>query len=171
MIKLKKEEADRLVKMLKRKVKEQILNFPVEKESISFDVFGERRDDRLVVSINRSGIDSQSCTFQGRNKANNIIVLRLDINPTARHINPITGDAIVGSHLHIYSEEFEMREAIPFDVQDKDLFSICLTFFEKFNIVDPPNINHQLTIFDIEPAQNVNQILTIPPTKKGKKRE
>jgi len=149
MIKLKREEAERLIKMLKRKVKDQILTFPNENESISFDVLGERRDDRLVVSINRRGINSKSCSFQGRNRANNIIVIKLDINQTARHINPRTGEVIIGSHLHIYDEEMEMKEAVPFDVRDKDLFSICLAFFEKFNIIEPPTINHQLTIFDI----------------------
>ena len=152
MIKIKNEEAERLIKMFKRKVKEQVLSFPNENESISFDVFGERRDDRLVISINRKGINNKACTFQGRNRSNNIIVLKLDINPTARHINPVTGDVIIGSHIHVYDEDMELRGAVPFDVQEDDLFSICSSFFQKFNIVEAPAINKQLTIFDFDNA-------------------
>ena len=65
--------------------------------------------------------------------------MRLDMNPTAIHTNP-SGEKICGTHLHIYTEEYEMREAVPFDVKDKDLFATCFTFFEKFNIVEPPEI-------------------------------
>ncbi|MCL2064286.1 MAG: hypothetical protein FWG98_07940 [Candidatus Cloacimonetes bacterium] len=150
MIKLKTEEAMRMIKMLKYKVQEHVLTFPREKESLSFDVLGERRDDRLVVSIFRRSINLNVCTFQGRNKSNNIILLKLDVNPTAKHINPRTGEVIIGSHIHIYNEETELREATPFDVENKDLYTICLTFFQKFNIIEPPKLNHQMTIFDIE---------------------
>jgi hypothetical protein len=40
----------------------------------------------------------------------------------------------------------ELKEAIPFDVNNKDLYQLCFSFFERFNIVDPPTISNQLTI-------------------------
>lgn len=45
------------------------------------------------------------------------------------------GEKIKGNHLHIYNEETEMREAIPFNVEDADLYEYCLQFFKKFNII------------------------------------
>lgn len=150
MIKLTKNEADILIAMLKRKVKEQQdLQFPSASGKLCFDVVGERRTDEFVVNIDRKGINAKGCTYQGRIKSNNVVLLRLDINPTSVHINPKDGNKIVGSHIHIYDEEMELREAIPFDVSGKDLFQLCYSFFEKFNIVEPPEITQQLNLEDI----------------------
>jgi len=143
MIKLTQNEADKLISMLKRKIIDEQINFPNRKEKISFDVLGERRTDEFVVNIERKGINAQGCTYQGRIKSNNIILMRLDVNPTAVHINLKDGSKIEGSHIHIYDEEWETRYAIPFDVEGKDLFEICYSFFEKFNVIEPPTIIYQ----------------------------
>jgi hypothetical protein len=150
MIKLTQNEADMLIKMMKRKVEEQIIDFPKSQGKIIFDVLGERRTDEFVVNIERKGINARGCTYQGRVKSNNIILLRLDINPTSVHKNPENGEKIVGSHIHIYDEDMELKKAIPFDVGNKDLFELCFSFFEEFNIVEPPEIVQQLNIFDKE---------------------
>lgn len=146
-IKLTQVEANMLIDMLKKAVKETMLQFPAAKGRLYFDVMGERKTDEFTVNIDRKGINDQGCTYQGRIKSNNIILLRLDVNPTAVHENPSNGEKISGTHLHIYTEEYEMREAIPFDVDGKDLYDICHTFFERFNIVEPPQINDQKRIF------------------------
>jgi len=175
---LTKEEATMLIVMLKRKVEKNALEFPNSKGKISFDVLGEQRNNEFVVSIERKGINSKGCSYQGRNetprrkqrgivsgitlffspqaagnlpleiKSNNIILLRLDINPTAVHINQ-NGEKITGSHLHIYEDEHtEMKNVIPFDISNKDLFDLCQSFFEKFNVVEPPVIKYQPKIFN-----------------------
>lgn len=149
-MKLTKNEADMLLNMMKQKATEhQSLQFPSLKGKLCFDVLGERRTDEFVVNIDRKGINGQGCTYQGRIKSNNIILLRLDINPTAVHINPCSGNKIIGSHIHIYDEKMELREAIPFDVNNKDLFDLCYSFFEKFNIIEPPEISYQQSIADM----------------------
>jgi len=130
--------------MLKKKIEEQTLSFPQAKGKLSFDVLGERRTDEFVINIDRKGINAHGCTYQGRIKSNNIILLRLDINPTSVHKNPSDGSKIIGSHLHIYDEQMELREAIPFDVENKGLFELCYSFFEKFNIIEPPEIQSAL---------------------------
>ena len=142
-IKLTQAEADMLIDMLKKVVKKHTLKFPSAKGKLSFDVIGERRTDKFVVNIDRKGLNAQGCTYQGRIKSNNFILLRLDINPTAVHPNPSSGEKIHGSHLHIYTEDHEMREAIPFDTEGKDLYELCFTFFKRFNIVEPPSLTYQ----------------------------
>ena len=56
------------------------------------------------------------------------------------------GEKILGTHIHIYTEEHEMAMAIPFDVNNKDLYQLCYTFFDRFNIIDKPKIKQQLTL-------------------------
>lgn len=63
--------------------------------------------------------------------------MRLDITDGS-HVNS-DGTKIVGNHLHIYNEETEMRDAIPFDVTKPDLYEYCLEFFNKFNIIQDEN--------------------------------
>ena len=145
-MRLTQAEADMLIDMLKRTVEKHSMEFPSIKGKLSFDVIGERRTDLFVVNIDRKGINAQGCTYQGRIKSNNTILLRLDVNPTAIHPNPSSGEKIYGSHLHIYTEEYEMREAIPFDTENKDLYDLCYSFFKKFNIIEPPELIYQQSL-------------------------
>lgn len=39
-----------------------------------------------------------------------------------------------------------MKFAIPFDPEDKGLYELCYTFFEKFHIIEPPEVFYQETI-------------------------
>lgn len=147
---LTNEEATALIKMLKEYVQEQSIEFPHRKEKIQFDVCGERMGDEFVINIERKGINNKGCTYQGREKSNNMVLLRLDVNPTAKHRNPSNGEVITGTHLHIYTEEHETKEAIPFDVGNKDLYEICFRFFNEFNVTNNPIVPYQMNIFDQE---------------------
>jgi hypothetical protein len=149
MLKLTNEEAKHLINMLKHKIDEyKTFQFPDERGKLTLEVVGERRTDEFVVNIDRKGINAQGCTYQGREKVHNFILLRLDVNPTAVHINP-SGERIFGSHLHIYSEEHDSKEAIPFDTDHKDLYQLCFKFFERFNIIDPPDLIQQESFHDL----------------------
>jgi len=141
-IRLTQAEADMLIDMLKKFVEKRVLEFPSTKGKLSFDVIGERRTDEFVVSIDRKGLNALGCTYQGRLKSNNLILLRLDINPTAIHKNPSSGEKIHGSHLHIYTEEHDIREAIPFDTEEKNMYELCFVFFERFHVVEPPTLTY-----------------------------
>lgn len=141
-LKLTTAEAKALIEMVKRTIENENLNFPEGQGKLEFEVKGERRTDEFIVNIDRKGPDAQKCTYQGRIKSSNVILMRLDMNPTAVHTNP-SGEKINGTHLHIYTEEYEMRNAVPFDVKDKDLFATCFTFFEQFNIIEQPKIIYQ----------------------------
>lgn len=136
-------EADSLISMLKTTV-EQYIILPQTKGSVSFDVVGEKKkDSKFVINIDRKGLDCTGCTYQGRVKQTNQILMRLDVNPTSKHINPGSGEVITGTHLHIFSEQYDMKYAIPFDINNSDLFQTCYTFFEKFNVIKPPSVVYQ----------------------------
>lgn len=131
--KLTTEEAKRIIKELKQKVIETNLNFPTSGKKIEFDVIAKEDGTKCIVSIYRGSVDKRKCTFQGRTYINSIPLLRLDITNSS-HINS-DGKKITGNHLHIYKEENEMWDAIPFDINNDNLYDYCLEFFKQFNII------------------------------------
>ena len=82
MNKLTQEEANELISALKRKIEEKVFYFPQEKGRFEFNVLSDDEKD-FVVNIQRKGIRGDSCTYQGR-LINGIVLMRLDINPTAK---------------------------------------------------------------------------------------
>ncbi|MBQ4513638.1 MAG: hypothetical protein II969_11650 [Anaerolineaceae bacterium] len=134
------EEAKLLIEELKKYADQAALDFPNrEKRKLRFDVFGEKRGHEFIINIEKKPYNPQGYTWQGRYNRDNTILLRLDINPSSRHVNPGTDEVIVGSHLHIYTEEFEDRYAVPFDTGNKFLSQICMEFFEQFHVIEPPH--------------------------------
>lgn len=137
-------EAKQLIDMLKKTVQENI-EFPSGKGRINFDVIGNRRSDEFIINIDRKGIAAEKCTYQGRIKKNNEVLLRLDIDPTGKHTNP-DGEVIRGNHVHVYTEDYGISYVIPFDINNRNLYDLCFEFFQRFNIVEPPEVVCQLTI-------------------------
>ena len=146
-VRLTQKEADMLINMLKKTVEKEI-NFPCGKGRVEFDVTGDRREDIFAVNIQRKGINAGGATYQGRVRTNGVILMRLDVNPTGVHTNP-DGDKITGTHIHIYTEKYGDSWAIPFDVESMDLYQLCHTFFGRFNVVEPPKMNQQLTLLEV----------------------
>ena len=141
--KLTQNEADMLIEMLKESM-EKVVKFPISKGKVEFEARGQDKKDTFIVNISRKGINSQGASYQGRHPRSGEILLRLDINPTAVHLNP-DGEKIEGSHIHIYSEEFGARFAMPFDTEDKNLRDLCMEFFDRFNLIEQPEIDYQGT--------------------------
>lgn len=132
--KLTTEEAIQLIDMMKERLTETTLLFPEIGNKLEFDVYARKEETKFIVNINRGSINKKKCTYQGRTYINSIPLLRLDITNSI-HINP-DGTKIIGNHIHIYNETHEMREAIPFDINNPDLYECCLAFFRKFNILE-----------------------------------
>jgi len=147
-IKLTQKEADTLIDMLKRTVEKEI-SFPQRNGRVEFDVIGDRREEVFVVNLSRKGINAEGASYQGRVRHSGAILMRLDINPTATHTNP-DGLKITGTHLHIYTEEYDMAMAIPFDIGNKNLYQSCYTFFEKFYIIEQPKITQRPTLSEFD---------------------
>jgi len=146
-LKLTQKEADMLIDMLKKTVEKEI-TFPELKGRVEFDVQGVRKEDVFAVNISRKGINASGASYQGRVRASGSILMRLDINPASVHINP-DGEKITGTHLHIYTEEYDMSMAVPFDIENKDLYQLCRVFLEKFNVIETPMINQQFTLTEV----------------------
>lgn len=143
--KMTTEEAKKLIDMLKERVSKTNLEFPTLGKKIEFDVFAKEDGTKFIVNINRGSIDNKKCTYQGRTYINSVPLLRLDVTDSF-HINP-DGTKIQGTHLHIYNEENEMLEAIPFNIYSDDLYDYCIEFFKKFNLIkDTCNIIYQTEI-------------------------
>jgi hypothetical protein len=148
MATLTQKEADMLIDMLKKTV-EKTIYFPSGKGRLEFDALGERREDVFAINISRKGINAVGATYQGRIRTGSgVVLIRLDVNPTAVHTNP-DGEKISGTHIHIYTEGHGTDIAMPFDVENKDVFDLCKTFFKRFNIIEPPTVIQQITTFEV----------------------
>ena len=134
---LSTEEAYELIEILKKKVEEEIYYFPNNSGRFEFEVISDD-EKSFIVNVQRKGLNNGNCTYLGR-LLNGTILMRLDVGKNIKHYDKKTNTTILGSHLHIYSKEYG-TEAIPFDIDNKDLFDICFDFFEKFHIIDPPTI-------------------------------
>ncbi len=143
--KLTQDEAQRLLDMLKRSLIDAI-NFPARGATKEFDVIGDTKTDIFSINIYRAKIQPYKYNMGARIKKNGIMLLELHINPTTVHYNP-DGEKITGSHWHIYKEGFGRTFAFPADDIEKDKFvENTLSFLEKFNVVEPPNISYQLEL-------------------------
>lgn len=143
--KLTQEEANRLIKMLKSSLIDEI-NFPPKGKSIEFDAKGDTKQDVFTVKIFRSKIKYNKYTFGARIRRDGIILLELHINPSNPHTNP-DGTQIIGSHWHVYKEGYDRKFAYPAgNIKDDDFVDNTLLFFERFNLILKPKINYQLEL-------------------------
>ncbi len=133
-LKLTTEEATRLINLLKYKIENPTIEFPAFGKKIEFEVVAKETPDKFTININRGNKNVDKCTYQGRTSTSNVPLLRLDIGKTIQHMNP-DGGKIMGNHLHIYTEEYEMGQAVSFNISDPDLYNNCLEFFKKFNLL------------------------------------
>lgn len=152
---LSQEQANEFIAMLKNltskheSLRGQGLRLPAGKGKIFLDVEGDTRDDQFVISLDRKGISAESFTYQGRTVDHNIVLIRVDLTPTGRHLNP-NGDLILGPHIHIYCEGYGDKCAIPYQPDDDDFVSVCLDFFRRFNLVNIPRVSYQTGLLNLE---------------------
>ena len=139
------DEAKELLEMLKH-LFENELNFPTPGKKLEFEVVGENRHDVFVISIFRGKIQSAKVNMDARIKVNGVMLLELHLNPTNVHQNP-NGEKIVGSHWHIYTEEYGRSMAYEAaDITSNDFVENTLSFLRRFNVVEMPTINYQLEL-------------------------
>jgi len=132
--KLTTTEAMELIALLKSICSNKDIELPHHGQRITFDVKAIQNNKKFIVNINHSNINPDKYTFQSRITSSNIPLLRLDVSPNGVHQNP-DGSKIYGTHLHIYNEDFELGNAIEFNIDNPDLYNYCLAFFKKFNIL------------------------------------
>ena len=148
---LTQEEAEELLKMLKRCVL-KVLNFPSLGKRADFDVTGiNDKSEKFIISVNRKNKEAHKVSFVARYRQGDVRLLSLDLNPSEKHTNPedCGGEVIEGTHLHIYREGFHDKYAIPFVIDDVGLENAFITFLQKFNVVEIPKIRTQLTAEEV----------------------
>lgn len=143
--KISQKEAEHLLAMIKKTLSDCI-NFPERGEQIEFELLGDTKTDLFIARIYRGKINRNKYEIGARIKKNNILLLELHISPGKVHPNP-DGTKIVGSHWHIYTEEFGRRFAYPAEDLESDKFiENTILFLDKFNVIEKPTINYQLEL-------------------------
>ncbi len=67
-------------------------------------------------------------------------------NPSNIHTNP-DGEKIIGSHWHIYSEEYGIAWAFPTeDFNSEQFVENTIAFLDRFNVIEKPVILTQLEL-------------------------
>lgn len=148
---LTQEEADELLEMLKKCV-QQSFSLPKKGEKDDLEIQGiNDRSKFFIISVNRANKTANKVSFTARYKKGDVRLLRLDVAPTAPHRNleEFGGEKIVGTHLHIYKEGFEDKYAIPFDIDDPDLYKYFLIFLDEFNVVERCKIEFQTDLKEV----------------------
>ena len=143
--KLTQEEATALLEMLKKTLIKEIA-FPDKGNSIEFDVVGDAKKDLFTVRIYRGKINRLKYDIGARIKKDDIMLLELHINPSVKHRNP-DGKIIIGSHWHVYTEEYGRHQAfLAEDINSEKFVENTILFMERFNIIEKPTINYQLEL-------------------------
>lgn len=140
---LSQEEADTLLNMVKKSLSENI-DFPSKGNSLEFDLIGDTKKELFTAKIYRGKINSLKYEMGARIKKDGILLLELHINPGKVHPNP-DGTKIIGSHWHIYTEEYGRQFAFPAEnVQSDKFVENTILFLKRFNVIECPTINFQL---------------------------
>ena len=143
--KLTQAEADRMLNMIKCSLVKNI-NFPSKGSSLEFDLVGESQKEIFTTKIYRGRINHLKYELGARIKKDGILLLELHISPGKVHPNP-DGTKIIGSHWHIYTEEYGRSFAFPAeDIASDNFVENSIIFLEKFNVVEKPTVNFQLEL-------------------------
>ena len=144
MKKLTTQEAEQLIKMLKKTIEKEI-HLPSKGTNIRFDVQGRTKKHIFSISLYRGKINPNKGNFTALIKRNNTVLLSLDTSPAAQHMNP-DGQVIKGPHWHIYTEEYGRNYAYPaVNITDSDFVKNTLLFLEEFHVIEKPKMTEQVS--------------------------
>ena len=103
------------------------------KLKIDESIIDEHEDIEFMLNVYRGRIEESRFSLHLRFKEYHHHLVRIDIHPSNNHINP-DNTKVIGSHIHIYSNEFEPRDsvAIPINESDFPLVENLLDAFHKF---------------------------------------
>ena len=144
---LSQEDAEKLLSELKEALIESI-HAPENRKSVEFDAQGCSSKNLFSIYIFRGKINKEKVNYSARIKANNVVLLELHVGATNKHMDPITGDVISGSHWHIYQEGYNHSHAFPAENINSDEFvENTIKFLDKFNVIKKPAVYEQQTFF------------------------
>lgn len=143
--KLTQDEANRLLSMLKKTLVDSI-TFPQKGEKTEFDLIGDTKNDIFTARIYRGKVNREKYNISAMIKKNSTLLLELHICQNKVHPNP-DGTKIIGSHWHIYTEEYGRKFAFPAENIESDKFvENTIMFLQRFNVIEIPRIDFQLEL-------------------------
>ncbi len=138
-------EANALIAVEKRFVKEDDWIFPAPGERVALELTSIDKREAFVLDITRARIKLNKATFQNRVRQV-VVLLRLDLDGPP-HRNP-DGTEIPCPHLHVYREGYGDKWAVqaPLDQYKDatDLFLTCESFLQHCNITGPARMQKGL---------------------------
>lgn len=136
-----------LLKELKSLVEKNTINLPLKGAKLQKEAFSTINiKNKFIIDIFRGKIDDDKYSFNARYANTNTAILRIDTGDVV-HSNP-DGQIIRGPHMHVFKDNQELREAIPFDISNKDIVDVCKAFLELMNIINYPQIVISFTMDD-----------------------
>ena len=156
---LTQSEADVLIAMQKKHIKEEIFDFPMPGEILTIPIISIDERESFLIDVNRKGkIRLTKCTYQERNQGI-IILTRLDVdgsphsNPEVINVplsclQPYNGQTIRCPHLHLYVQGFMVKWAIPAPSEKfprtEDICATLDDFFRYCNVIELPSVQRSL---------------------------
>ncbi len=142
---LSQEDAEKLLALLKDTLVDNI-TFPQKGETEKFEVCSKNTNDVFCIQIYRGRIKTTKYNINALIEKNGILLLELHIGETLKHVNP-DGSIIEGSHWHVYSEQYDRRQAyIAENLNSDDFVGNTILFLDRFNVIKKPNIYVQEAI-------------------------
>lgn len=139
---LSTEEAKELLELIKESAT-RYLYFPDPGQKIVFNAKAIHTKDEFAIQIFRGRIKQGKYSFQTIVKRNNAPLLALDVDDASVHLNP-DGQKILGSHWHIYTEEYNRAFAFPAEnIDSANFVENSLLYFKKINLIHPPQVREQ----------------------------
>jgi len=134
-------EADALIAMEKRRLDENVWDFPGPGQKIAIPLESVDRRESFMLDVTRVCIKLTKITYQNRARGS-VILVRLDID-SSPHRNP-DGEEIACPHVHLYKEGFGDKWAYPISpamYPDLQSFPAALeSFMQHCHITERPLI-------------------------------
>lgn len=138
--KLTDTEARQLIEMVKRSLEKEIAT-PSAGKKYTFEVEGDTEKHLFKIQIFRGKIDPNKVQYGALISKNGTYLLGLDLDEAAVHVDPVTGEKIIGSHWHVYTQNFGRRHAFPAtDIISSDFVENTIKFLDKFHVIEKPEI-------------------------------
>lgn len=98
-------------------------------------------DIEYILSAYQGRLEGNSFSIHLRFKENHEHLIRVDVNPRNRHMNP-DGTVVTESHLHIYNNQFSRKDAVAIPLKDSpfpNISTIVDAFTEFINYTNIKN--------------------------------
>ena len=98
-------------------------------------------DIEYILSAYQGRLEVKSFSIHLRFKENHEHLIRVDVNPRNRHMNP-DGTVVTESHLHFYNNQFSKKDAVAIPLKDStfpNISTIVDAFAEFINYTNIKN--------------------------------